>query len=106
MIKWVGFFEKECVEHVELRNLPLALYTNTIICSFVVYIVLADVLLNEGYITIWGPVSVDSEFSDVVPTVTFNLVIKDIKMINDHLMFAIIIVILSSPGLISARHME
>jgi hypothetical protein len=71
-----------------------------------VYIVLADVLLNEGYITIWGPVSVDSEFSDVVPTVTFNLVIKDIKMINDHLMFAIIIVILSSPGLISARHME
>lgn len=70
------------------------------------YIVLADVLLNEGYITIWGPVSVDSEFSDVVPTVTFNLVIKDIKMINDHLMFAIIIVILSSPGLISARHME
>lgn len=84
----------------------MALYTNTIICSFVVYIVLADVLLNEGYITIWGPVSVDSEFSDVVPTVTFNLVIKDIKMINDHLMFAIIIVILSSPGLISARHME
>jgi len=71
-----------------------------------VYIVLADVLLNEGYITIWGPVSVDSEFSDVVPTVTFNLVIKDIKMINDHLMFTIIIVILSSPGLISARHME
>ena len=70
------------------------------------YIVLADVLLNEGYITIWGPVSVDSEFSDVVPTVTFNLVIKDIKMINDHLMFTIIIVILSSPGLISARHME
>ena len=70
------------------------------------YIVLADVLLNEGYIAIWGPVSVDSEFSDVVPTVTFNLVIKDIKMINDHLMFAIIIVILSSPGLISARHME
>lgn len=84
----------------------MALYTNTIICSFVVYIVLADVLLNEGYITIWGPVSVDSEFSDVVPTVTFNLVIKDIKMINDHLVFAIIIVILSSPGLISARHME
>ena len=84
----------------------MALYTDTIICSFVVYIVLADVLLNEGYITIWGPVSVDSEFSDVVPTVTFNLVIKDIKMINDHLMFAIIIVILSSPGLISARHME
>lgn len=70
------------------------------------YIVLADVLLNEGYITIWGPVSVDSEFSDVVPTVTFNLVIKDIKMINDHLMFTIIIVILSSPGLIGARHME
>ena len=78
MIIGIGFFEEKSVAHVELRNLPLTLHMDTIVGAFVVYVVLADVLLDKSHTTIRGPVSVNSEFTNVVATVTLYLIVKDI----------------------------
>ena len=78
MIVRIGFFDHKSVEHVELRDLPLPLYADTVICPLVVNVVLADVLLDEGDVAVGCPVAVDGELADVVATVTFYLVIKDI----------------------------
>jgi hypothetical protein len=51
LIIWIGFFDHKCIEHVKLRNFPLSLNADPVICALIVHIVLADVLLYECDLT-------------------------------------------------------
>jgi hypothetical protein len=102
----VSFFEHKSITHVILRYLPLSLNVHTIEGARVVNVVLADVLLDESNVAIGIPVATNGEFTNIVATSTLYLPIEDIQVINCHLMIGSIVMILSLPHLVGARHME
>jgi hypothetical protein len=102
----VSLFDHKSVAQIELRYLPLALNADTIVLTFVVHVVLADILLNKCNATIGEPISANGEFSNFITALTLNLVVEDIQVVNDHLVVSIILAVLSAPGLVGTRHEE
>lgn len=74
--------------------------------TLVVNVVLTNVLLDEGNLTVGVPVSVDSEFTNIVTTLSLNLAIENIQIINGHLMFSSIIMVLTFPCSVCTGHAE
>ena len=67
---------------------------------------LADVLLDKVYLSIGFEVTIDSELSDFVTTATFNAVVPDIHVVEDHLSLVAVLHVNSSPPLVYTSHFE
>ena len=97
----------ECIAHVVRRNLPLARNnTITVVLSFVLYRMLADVLLDKVDLTIGFEVTIDCELADFVTTATFDAVVPDIHVVEDHLSLVAVLHVNDSPPLVDTSHFE
>ena len=67
---------------------------------------LPDVLLNKVHLTIGFEVTIDSEFPDVVTSATFNAVVPDIHVVEDHLSLVAVLHVNASPSLVDTSHFE
>ena len=67
---------------------------------------LADVLLDKVYLSIGFEVTIDSELSDFVTTATFNAVVPDIHVVEDHLSLVAVLHVNASPPLVYTSHFE
>ena len=67
---------------------------------------LADVLLDKVYLSIGFEVTIDSELSDFVTTATFNAVVPDIHVVEDHLSLVAVLHINACPPLVDTSHFE
>lgn len=74
--------------------------------TFVLHRMLADVLLDKVHLTIGFEVTIDSEFPDVVPSATFNAVVPDIHVVEDHLSLVAVLHVNASPSLVDTSHFE
>ena len=97
----------ECIAHVVRGNLPLARNnTITVVLSFVLHRMLADVLLDKVDLTIGFEVTIDCELADFVTTATFDAVVPDIHVVEDHLSLVAVLHVNTSPPLVDTSHFE
>lgn len=67
---------------------------------------LADVLLDKVDLTIGFEVTIDCELPDFITTATFNAVVPDIHVVEDHLSLVAVLHVNSSPPLVDTSHFE
>jgi hypothetical protein len=67
---------------------------------------LPDVLLNKVHLTIGFEVTIDSEFPDVVTSATFNAVVPDIHVVEDHLSLVSVLHVNACPPRVDTSHFE
>jgi hypothetical protein len=67
---------------------------------------LADVLLDKVDLTIGFEVTIDCELPDFVTTATFDAVVPDIHVVEDHLSLVAVLHVNSSPPLVDTSHFE
>jgi hypothetical protein len=67
---------------------------------------LANVLLDKVYLSIGFEVTIDSKLSDFVSTATFNAVVPDIHVVEDHLSLVAVLHVNASPPLVYTSHFE
>lgn len=98
----VHFFNHECIAHVGRRNFPLSLHTDTIIGAFIMNIMLADILFDKCNIPVGVPVSIDGKITNLISSMTFNLIIEDVQVVNGNLVILTILLIDTLPHLVGA----
>ena len=69
-------------------------------------VVLPDVLLDERDLSVGVPVAVDGKVADLVSSITFNLIIEDVQVVNLHFMILAILLVHALPDLVGAGHLE
>ena len=67
---------------------------------------LADVLLDKVDLAIWFEVTIDSELSDIVTSATFNAIVPDIHVVEDHLSLVAVLHVNACPPLVDASHFK
>ena len=67
---------------------------------------LANVLLDKVYLSIGFEVTIDSKLSDFVTTATFNAVVPDIHVVEDHLSLVSVLHVNACPPLVDTSHFE
>jgi hypothetical protein len=67
---------------------------------------LADVLFDKSNLAVRVPVSADGKVTNRISSITFNLIIEDVQVVNDHLMILIVLLIDALPDLVGAGHLE
>lgn len=69
-------------------------------------VMLADVLFDKSNLAVRVPVSTDGKVTNLISSITFNLIIEDVQVVNDHLMILIILLVDTLPDLVGAGHLE
>jgi len=67
---------------------------------------MAGVLLDKVDLTVGFIVTIDSKLSSLVTTATFNAVVPDIHVDEDHLILVAVLHVKSSPLFVDASHLE
>ena len=67
---------------------------------------LTDVLLDKVDLTIGLEVTIDCELPDLVTTATFDAVVPDIHVVEDHLSLVAVLHVNASPPLVDTSHFE
>ena len=69
-------------------------------------VVLPNVLFDERDLSVGVPVAVDGKVADLVSSITFNLIIEDVQVVNLHFMILAILLVHALPDLVGAGHLE
>jgi len=69
-------------------------------------IMLTDVLFDKSNLAARVPVSTDGKVTNIISSITFNLIIEDVQVINDHFMILIILFVYALPDFVGTGHLE
>lgn len=67
---------------------------------------LADVLFDKSNLSARVPISADGKVTNLISSITFNLIIEDVQVVNDHLMILVVLLVYALPDLVGAGHLE
>lgn len=65
-------------------------------------IMLADILFDKCNIPVGVPVSIDGKITNLISSMTFNLIIEDVQVVNGNLVILTILLIDTLPHLVGA----
>jgi hypothetical protein len=67
---------------------------------------LTDVLFDKGNLSVRVPVSANGEFANRIRSITFNLIIEHVQVINYHFMIFTVLLVHALPDFVGAGHLE
>jgi hypothetical protein len=67
---------------------------------------LTDVLFDKGNLSVRVPVSAYGEFANRIRSITFNLIIEHVQVINYHFMIFTVLLVYALPDFVGAGHLE